>query len=64
MRIVSADWKCGLMISDKIQGADIWAASPVIMRRYVNICIHLSNLGEDVLHEQTSKQYHGQMFQT
>ena len=64
MRIVSADWKCGLMMWDKIQGADIWAASPVIMRRYVNICIHLSNLGEDVLHEeQTSKQYHGKYSQ-
>ena len=50
MRIVSADWKGNLdwWSRIKIQGAGIWA---VIMRPYMNICIHLFNLGEDVSHK-------------
>ena len=50
MRIVSAEWKGNLdwWSQIKIQEAGIWA---VIMRRYMNICIHLFNLGEDVLHK-------------
>ena len=50
MRIVSEDWKGNMdwWSQIKIQGAGIWA---VIMRPYMNICIHLFNLGEDVSHK-------------